>query len=128
MAGLIYVSKLAANSRVATHRGPTNLRLRCHLGVQIPKGDCGIRVDAEYQTWREGKCLVFDDFYHHEVWNETNEERVVLIVDLWNPQLSARERRRLAGIQHYTIRQAKNLQNHWANNENLRHEKREGYD
>ena len=29
-------------------------------------------------TGDEGKCIVFADYYEHEVWNETDEQRVVL--------------------------------------------------
>ena len=36
-------------------------------------------------TWEQGKCLVFDDFYPHEVWNNTDQERVVLIFDFDRP-------------------------------------------
>lgn len=34
-----------------------------------------------------GKCLVFDDCYEHEVWNKTDKERVLLLFDLWHPDL-----------------------------------------
>lgn len=34
-----------------------------------------------------GKCLVFDDCYEHEVWNKTEGERVLLLFDLWHPDL-----------------------------------------
>ena len=68
-AGLSYVSRLKAGSRVAPHRGPTNLRLRCHLGIQVPAGDCGLHVGDEVQRWTEGRCLVFNDYSEHEAWN-----------------------------------------------------------
>ena len=28
--------------------------------------------------------MVFDDSYEHEVWNKTEEERVLLLVDFWH--------------------------------------------
>ena len=83
-AGLIYVSRMRAGTHIAAHRGPTNLRLRCHLGITVPKGDCAIRVQDESRRWREGRCLVFDDSYEHEAWNHADSDRIVLIVDLWH--------------------------------------------
>ena len=88
LAGLIYVSRMRAGTHIAAHRGPTNLRVRCHLGVKVPAGDCAIRVGDETHRWQEGKCLVFDDFFDHEAWNRTGDDRVVLIVDVWHPGLS----------------------------------------
>ncbi len=46
-AGLLYVSKLSPGTHIRPHRGPTNQRLRCHLGIRIPEGDCGLRVGSE---------------------------------------------------------------------------------
>lgn len=45
---------------------------------------CGIRIGDQVRAWEEGKCLVFDDAYEHEVWNRTEEERVLLLVDFWH--------------------------------------------
>jgi aspartyl/asparaginyl beta-hydroxylase (cupin superfamily) len=52
--------------------------LRAHLGLVIPK-DCNIRVGEETHTWEEGKMLIFDDSYDHEAWNDSDEDRFVLI-------------------------------------------------
>ena len=61
--------------------------ITCHLGVVVPKDWRSVRMAVDNQTvhWREGKCLVFDDTYHHEVWNETDEIRVVLLVQFERP-------------------------------------------
>lgn len=45
---------------------------------------CGIRIGDQVRAWEEGECLVFDDAYEHEVWNRTEEERVLLLVDFWH--------------------------------------------
>ena len=34
--------------------------------------------------WQTGKALIFDDCYEHSVWNKTNEERVILLFDIWS--------------------------------------------
>jgi beta-hydroxylase len=54
--------------------------LRCHLGLEIPSGDLGLRIGGETRVWQPGKCLVFDDTAEHEAWNHTDADRVVLIV------------------------------------------------
>jgi len=119
LSGLAYVSRLAPRTRVEPHRGPTNLRLRCHLGINIPDA-CGIRVEHYSRTWSEGKCLVFDDSFEHEVWNDSDHERIVLIVDIWHPDLSESEITVIEGLQRYIQAQSRKLFNYWKMNETTR--------
>jgi aspartate beta-hydroxylase len=116
VSGLIYVSRLKAGTHIAPHSGPTNLRVRCHLGISIPDGDCGLRVGNETASWSDGKCILFDDSYEHEAWNYTDQERIVLIVDLWHPGLTAHERQVLKSLQHYTFTYAQELNGYWDRN------------
>ncbi|MFM9967071.1 MAG: aspartyl/asparaginyl beta-hydroxylase domain-containing protein [Burkholderiales bacterium] len=88
--GMIYFSRLTPGTRIARHCGLTNVKLRCHLGLVVPDG-CGLRVGDEGRTWEEGKCLVFDDSFEHEVWHDGSRDRVVLIVDFYHPELSVEE-------------------------------------
>ncbi|MEA5496731.1 aspartyl/asparaginyl beta-hydroxylase domain-containing protein [Limnoraphis robusta Tam1] len=69
------------------HRGPYKGLTRCLLGLKVPepKELCRIRVDNEVRHWEEGKCMLFDDSFRHEAWNETNETRVVLFIDFVRP-------------------------------------------
>ncbi|GMH89678.1 hypothetical protein TL16_g11531 [Triparma laevis f. inornata] len=90
--GEVILSRLGGHAKILPHCGPTNLRLTCHLGVKVPVGDCGIKVAGEVLRWKEGGCVVFDDGYEHEVWNETEEERVVLLIRFWNPVVEVSER------------------------------------
>ena len=55
---------------------------------------CGFRVHDETRHWQLGKCLWFDDSFEHEVWNQSDEARLVLICDMWHPDLSDDEQRR----------------------------------
>jgi ornithine lipid ester-linked acyl 2-hydroxylase len=74
--------------RVPPHDGPYKGVLRYHLGLAVPEApveQLGIRVGTETRGWREGGSLVFDDTYEHEAWNETDETRVVLFVDVVRP-------------------------------------------
>ena len=116
-AGLIYLSRLRAGTEIAAHCGPTNMRLRCHLGIQVPRGDCGIRVGTETRKWEEGQCLVLDDFFEHEAWNRTKRDRIVLIVDMWHPGLAPAEVRLLEGLQRYGYSYARQLNRYWQRND-----------
>lgn len=82
-----WFSILAPRYHIPIHRGVTKSLLRTHLGLIIPRerDKCRMRVDDQMVHWEPGKCVVFDDFYRHEVWNDTDEERVVLIFDFERP-------------------------------------------
>ena len=84
-------SVLEPNSRIAPHTGITNARLISHLPLIVPD-DCGLRVGGETRRWESGKAMVFDDMTEHEAWNNSDRIRVVLIADLWRPELSEAER------------------------------------
>ena len=89
-AGNTYLSVLKAGTHIQKHYGPTNARLRCHLALKVPNG-ARIRIGTSSYGWTEGKCLIFDDSYEHEVWNDGEGERVVLIIDFWHPDMSEAE-------------------------------------
>jgi aspartyl/asparaginyl beta-hydroxylase (cupin superfamily) len=80
-------SILSPRKHILDHRGPYKGVLRYHLGLIVPADApaCRIRVGEEVRHWEEGKSLVFDDTFNHEVWNDTDETRVVLFVDVLRP-------------------------------------------
>ena len=82
-----WFSILAPGYHIPAHRGVTKGILTCHLGLIIPKTaeNCRIRVEDEILVWRPGKTLVFCDGYNHEVWNDTDEERTVLLIQFDRP-------------------------------------------
>jgi aspartate beta-hydroxylase len=120
MAGLLYVSKLSPGMHIEPHSGPTNVRLRCHLGLRVPDGDCGLTVGGETRRWHEGQCLVFDDSLTHAAWNRTAEPRVVLIVDLWHPDLTPAEITYLEGLHRFASYQAASLNRYFTENAEAR--------
>jgi aspartate beta-hydroxylase len=128
LAGLTYFSRLAAGTHIAPHRGPTNLRVRCHLALEVPQGDCALRVGEYVRTWEAGKCLVFEDRFEHEAWNRTAHARTILVVDLWHPDLRPEEIVALRGLHRFALAQARNLNRYWSANEAARGKKRDGYD
>jgi aspartate beta-hydroxylase len=128
IAGLIYFSRMAPGTHIKAHWGPTNLRLRCHLGIQIPAGDCAIRVGGETRGWEQGKCIVFDDFNEHEAWNRTAEDRIVLIADIWHPDLTPREISMIEGLHRYAFQYANDLSFYWSENAKAQAEARKDFD
>lgn len=69
------------------HRGPYNGLLRLHLGLIVPDepNKVGIRILDKIRPWEEGHALIFDDTLEHEVWNDTDQTRVVLHLDFARP-------------------------------------------
>lgn len=85
-------SVLEPGTHIPPHHGTVNGRLIVHLPLIVPENCGGLRVAGQTRTWKPGKCLIFDDTYEHEAWNESDETRVVLIYDIWHPDLSELER------------------------------------
>ena len=98
--GQVKFSVMEAGTHVHAHSGPTNCRLRAHLGLKIPPGESKLRVADQFLRWKEGDVFVFDDSFDHEVWhdNPEKESRIVLILDLWHPDLSAEQKLALPSI------------------------------
>ncbi|XP_061777409.1 aspartyl/asparaginyl beta-hydroxylase-like isoform X1 [Nerophis ophidion] len=96
--GQIKFSVMQPGTHVWPHTGPTNCRLRMHLGLVVPKHGCRIRCTDQTRNWEEGKVLIFDDSFEHEVWQEADAYRLIFIVDVWHPQLTAQQRQTLSAI------------------------------
>ena len=114
-----FFSILAPHKYIPSHRGAWAGILRLHLGLQVPepRDQVRIRVANEICLWEEGKCLIFDDTWNHEVWNDTGGYRVVLFVDFERPL-----RKPWSWINHFVmnlaplapfLREAKGKQQSW---------------
>jgi aspartate beta-hydroxylase len=86
-----FFSVLKPRTRLPPHTGTTNTRSIVHLPLVVPDG-CGLRVGSESRAVRKGQAWVFDDSIEHEAWNDSDETRIILIFDIWNPLLSVAER------------------------------------
>ena len=82
-----FFSILSPRKHIPAHRGAYNGVLRFHLGLLVPqpREQVRIRIGNDFRNWTEGKALIFDDTYNHEVWNDTDGYRVVLFVDFTRP-------------------------------------------
>lgn len=85
-----FFSMLKPGAHIPPHTGVTNTRAIIHLPLVVPP-DCDFRVGGETRTWVEGEAFAFDDTIEHEAVNRSDRNRLVLIFDVWNPHLSARE-------------------------------------
>jgi aspartate beta-hydroxylase len=86
-----FFSVLKPHTRLPPHTGTTNTRSIVHLPLVIP-ANCGFRVGSQVRSWQKGNAWVFDDSLEHEAWNDSGQNRIILIFDIWNPLLSAAER------------------------------------
>lgn len=104
--GFAFFSRLHAQSSIDAHSAPCNLRLRVHLPLIMPPTTpavekeeiCGMRIAESHCKWEEGRCVMFDDSYEHEVWNRTGTERVLLLFDVWHPDLTREERTAISAM------------------------------
>lgn len=103
-----FFSALAPSSHISPHFGPTNKKLRCHLPLLVPGASEGasvfvapspawLRVGGATVGLEAGRCVLFDDSFEHEAANDSAAQpRVVLVLDVWHPDLSDEEVRFLS--------------------------------
>ena len=87
----ILFSLLRPGAHIPAHNGLINTRLICHLPLIVPD-KCRFRVGNETREWVEGKAWCFDDTIEHEAWNDSDQTRVILLFEIWRPELTMRER------------------------------------
>lgn len=90
-------SLLKPGAHIPPHTGLFNTRLICHIPLILPP-NCSLRVGNQIREWRPGEALFFDDSIEHEAWNRSSETRVVLIFEVWRPEISEDERQALTAM------------------------------
>ena len=93
----VLFSKLKPGARIDPHTGLLNCRLICHLPLVVSAG-CGLRVGDERRDVVRGEVWAFDDSINHEAWNNSADDRIVLIFDVWHPDLTEQERRDITSL------------------------------
>jgi aspartate beta-hydroxylase len=82
----VFFSVLEPGKSIPSHHGPYRGYIRYHLGLKVPKmSPPYIRIKEQVYEWKEQDSILFDDTWEHEVINNSNQERVVLIIDLLRP-------------------------------------------
>ena len=77
----VSIARFPSNRIIPIHKGNREL-VRIHYGIDVPDGDIAFTVKGEEKKWENGKAFAFNDFYEHGAWNNTNSDRIILIVDL----------------------------------------------
>ena len=90
-------SVLEPDTHIIPHHGALNTRLICHIPLVVP-GNCALRCGNETREWREGEALIFDDSIEHEAWNRSKETRIILLFDIWRPEITEEEKHALVAI------------------------------
>lgn len=93
----VLFSLLEPGTHIPPHHGLVNTRLICHLPLIVPDG-CTFRVGNDVRDWLTGKAWAFDDTIEHEAWNRSSETRVILLFDIWRPELTDEERALVVGL------------------------------
>lgn len=80
-------SIVGPGAHIRRHRGVSKAIMTAHLGLIVPDNAeaCRMQVGDRTVIWRAGEVAVFDDTYHHEVWNDTDQVRVVLLIQFRRP-------------------------------------------
>ncbi len=94
---MAFFSVLRGRTHIPAHNGMLNTRLICHIPLIVP-ADCRLRVGNAVRAVEVGKAMIFDDSIEHEAWNDSDETRVVLIFEVWRPELSEAERTALTAL------------------------------
>jgi len=107
-----FFSTLSKDSIIDPHFGPCNLRIRCHFPLIVPSvpEQAGMRIGGELIHWKEGVPVFFDDCYEHAVYNKSDQDRVVLLFDMWHPDLRPDEIDAIVDMFEYAEQQG------WINN------------
>jgi len=93
-----FFSTMKPKTSIKAHYGATNLKLRCHFPLFVPE-EAYLRVASDPRPWQEGKMIVFDDSYEHEAANlSETQERVILLIDVWHPDLHQAEINEIQGM------------------------------
>jgi hypothetical protein len=90
-------SRLTPGTHIKPHHGLLNTRLICHLPLITPDG-CAMRVGHETRSWTFGEMRIFDDSFEHEAWNQGADDRIILLFEIWRPEIPAEERDQLTAL------------------------------
>lgn len=82
---LAMFSIMEPGTHVPLHKGVSKALINGHFALDVPEGDCRIEVGGEVRGWTEGKLMLLDDTFPHQVWNNTDKKRVVLLMQIRRP-------------------------------------------
>jgi hypothetical protein len=99
---MAFFSIMNPKTHVPPHTSTSNIRLRYHLGIDVPERDIHLRIHDQRLTWKQDRCIKIDDSYEHEVFQQSERRRVVFVLDLPHPDLDLEEFQFLQEFMSYT--------------------------
>ena len=81
------LSLLEPKIKIPIHNGYYKGIMRFMLPIKIPKDKKNVFLcnNGIKYHWKEGNPVLWDDTYPHKVYNNTNEIRIVLYMDIERP-------------------------------------------
>lgn len=91
---------LEPHSKIKPHCGDTNANYRCHLGLLVPEDykKCVMKVKNIEKHWKQGEIISFLDAHEHEAWNNSNEQRIILLFDVLKPEFETQKNKVCATV------------------------------
>lgn len=87
----VFFAKQGPRSGLKPHSDKNNFIITCHLALDVPEGQCWIKVGDTTHYWKNGKTCIFDTSVIHSTENQSDRTRYVLLIRLWHPELSLTE-------------------------------------
>ncbi len=82
------VSTVYPGTVIRPHCGPSNECWDIHVGLSVPEISAShLVVAGEARSWAEGKALLFDDSYEHQVSHRGRFQRSILDIVIMHPLL-----------------------------------------
>ena len=90
----VFFAKQAPKTGIKPHTDFTNFIMTSHLGLDVPPApQSWMKVGEETQYWENGKGMCADTSFIHSTYNESEtQDRYVLIIRFWHPELTDHER------------------------------------
>ncbi|KAL7526916.1 hypothetical protein ACHAWF_001966 [Thalassiosira exigua] len=96
-----FFASMKPHTSIKPHSDFTNFVLTSHLPLVVPENGndkCRLSVGDETRQWLEGKVILFDTSIYHDAVNDSDETRYILMLRIWHPDLTTKEREALQFI------------------------------
>ena len=93
-----FFASMKPNTDIKLHTDNTNFVVTCHLAIDIPESGnnkCRLTIGDETRQWINGEIMMFDTSIMHAAVNESDQTRYILMLRVWHPDLSEKERQAL---------------------------------
>lgn len=88
----VFFARQKAGTGIKSHTDHANFIQTSHLGLDVPEGQCWIKVGDHTRNWMNGKAIVCDTSFMHETQNDGDKDRYILIMRHYHPDLTELEK------------------------------------